>query len=241
MVEGFENNYGSRAVLWRNMTRITILFENSAARLLPNGQRFEDRFPFFFPCRNWCQQRSHYSFFISLGALTPVAGQSEAQISYSGELFPEPRSLPRLQLPFTGRKHKVRKFVLPYFSGRLFSKGLVKLSVAEGFDLWRCRRQTTFDLHAQSTTLDSILGCKSNFGKNCFQWLAKIKYQEYGEDFFLAVCLDVMFPSELFRDSNCSFIKYTYCHSISKLNLSNSIKLIFYWIFKQQKIYQMFL
>lgn len=138
MVEGFENNYGSRAVLWRNMTRITILFENSAARLLPNGQRFEDRFPFFFPCRNWCQQRSHYSFFISLGALTPVAGQSEAQISYSGELFPEPRSLPRLQLPFTGRKHKVRKFVLPYFSGRLFSKGLVKLSVAEGFDLWRC-------------------------------------------------------------------------------------------------------
>lgn len=49
MVEGFENNYGSRAVLWRNMTRITIFFENSAACLLPNGQRFEDRFPFFFP------------------------------------------------------------------------------------------------------------------------------------------------------------------------------------------------
>lgn len=49
MVEGFENNYGSRAVLWRNMTRITFFFENSAARLLPNGQRFEDRFPFFSP------------------------------------------------------------------------------------------------------------------------------------------------------------------------------------------------
>lgn len=27
--------------------------------------------------------------------------------------------------------------------------------------------------------------------------LAKVKYQEYGKDFFLAVCLEVMFSSEL--------------------------------------------
>lgn len=122
---------------------------------------------FLSTCRKWCQQCTYYLYFISGGASALVARQSRGLISYS-DLFLEPSSLLKVQLAFMGNSLKERKFVLPYFSGWLFSNGLVKLSMAGGSHLWRHHKQTTFDHRAQSTTLDSILERKSNFRKSPF-------------------------------------------------------------------------
>lgn len=154
------------AVLWRSTIRITLFFENCATQLLFNGQRFEDRFP--FSLQEVVREVLTLQFFNFTWCINTRVWTVRSPVSYSGDLFPEPSSLLRVQLPFMGKKHKERKFVFPYFSGWLFSNVLVKLSMGEGFHLWRCGRQIISDHHAQSTTLDFILDHKSNFGKFAF-------------------------------------------------------------------------
>lgn len=158
MENGFEKYYISSL----EQDEDNIFFESYTTSLLFKGHRFEDRFPF------------HVQEVVSAVLILPLfnftwcissSGQTVKRPYFLLYMFHESCSLLRLQLAFIGNKLKERKLFLPYFSGWLFSNGLVKLSLAGGSHLWR---QTTFDHHAQSTTLDSILEHKSNFRKFSF-------------------------------------------------------------------------
>lgn len=116
--------------------RVRIVFSLKLVLLLFSLKVRDLRRDFLSTCRRWCQQCLYYLYLISLGGLAQVAGQSRGLISYS-DLFLEPCSLLRAQLAFMGNKLKERKLVLLYFSGWLFSNGLVKLSMAGGSHLWR--------------------------------------------------------------------------------------------------------
>lgn len=122
------------SLLWGGRMRITFSLKFMPLLFCLN---FRDwRTDFLSTCRRWCQQCSQDLYLVSLGALALVTRQSRGLISYS-DLFFEQHSLFRVQRSFMGNKLKERKLVLPYFSGWLFSNGLVKLFVAGGSHLWR--------------------------------------------------------------------------------------------------------
>lgn len=158
MEKSFEKCYISS--LWG---RMRIIFSFKLMLFLFYLKVRDLRTDFLSTCRRWCQQCSYYLYLISLGALALVGRQSRGLISYS-----EPHSLFRVQLDIMGNKLKKRKFVLPYFSGWLFSMDWGSCLWLEGLICGGTRRQTTFDHLAQSSTLDSILEHKSNFRKFAF-------------------------------------------------------------------------
>lgn len=55
-------------------------------------------------------------------------------------------------------------------------------------------------------------------------------------EWFLAVCLEVIFSSGLPKVTTFSFVNYIYCHSISVLNFSNPIKVLLLLGFLKTKI-----